>query len=216
MPVRLLIVDDHVLVRQGITRLLADVEDVTVVGEAGDGPEAIALARDLRPDLILMDLLLPTMSGLDATRAIKQEMPDVDVVFLTAADGEDDIFQAVAAGGKGYVVKTTDHAEMVRQIRHAAMGEVAIPPAMVSKLAVSLHRNGGTPPASPGTQREGLSAREREVLTHIAQGLRNKEIAASLSISNNTVRAHVRSIMRKLEVENRAQLAAYAVRQRLV
>ncbi len=210
MRIRLLIVDDHILVRQGIRRLLADVDDIDVVGEAGDGPEAIALARELKPHLILMDLLLPTMSGLDAARSIKQETPDVDVVFLTVSDGDDDIYQAIAAGGKGYIVKSTDHAEMVRQIRQVASGEVAIPPAMVSKLAMTIHRHSEAQLSTLAPQREPLTAREREVLARIAQGLRNKEIA------NNTVRAHVRSLMRKLELENRAQLAAYAVRHKLV
>ncbi len=216
MRIRLLIVDDHILVRQGIRRLLADLDDIDVVGEAGDGPEAITLARELKPNLVLMDLLLPTMSGLDAARSIKQEVPDVDVVFLTVSDEDDDIYQAIAAGGKGYIVKSTDHAEMVRQIRQAALGEIAIPPAMVSKLAMSIHRNSEVRSSTLAPQHEPLTPREREVLTHIAQGLRNKEIAASLSISNNTVRAHVRSLMRKLELENRAQLAAYAVRHKLV
>lgn len=216
MPATLLVVDDHVLVRQGIVRLLSDTEGIDVVGEASDGWEAVNKARDLKPSLILMDLFLPKMSGVEATRVIKREMPTVDIIMLTASDLEEDIYQAVTAGAKGYVVKTTNHADLVRQIRQAAEGEVAMSPSVFGKLAASLsHRsesaaNGETP------LHEHLTERETEVLEQVGHGARNKEIAEALSISNNTVRAHVRSIMRKLEVDNRAQLAAYAVRHGLI
>ena len=215
MAARLLIVDDHVLVREGVVKLLENIEGIEVVGQAGDGLEAISLARTLNPDLVLMDLFLPRMNGIEATRVIKQELPAVDVIILTASDGEDDIYQAVAAGAKGYIVKTTDHAELVRQIRLAASGEVAISQAIMTKLAVGLRRRGAGVTAEPTPSGEGLTEREREVLAWIGHGARNKEIAAALSISNNTVRAHVRSIMHKLDVDNRSQLAAYAVRHEL-
>lgn len=215
MAARLLIVDDHTLVRQGIARLLAEAEGIEVVGEAGDGWEAISKARDLKPDLVLMDVRLPRMSGLDATRIIKQEMPDVDVILLTVSDDGDDIYQAVTAGAKGYVLKTTDHAELIRQIRQAVSGEVTISPAVATKLAASLTRRSQLPAPNGKTSCEHLTNREKEVLVLVGQGARNKEIAIALSISNNTARAHVRSIMRKLDAENRAQLAAYAVRHGL-
>lgn len=216
MVAKLLIVDDHVLVREGIVRLLGETEGIDVVGEASDGWEAVTKARDLQPSLILMDLFLPKMSGIEATRLIKREMPTVDIVVLTASDLEEDIYQAVTAGAKGYVIKTTNHADLVRQIRQALEGEVAMSPAIFAKLASSLsHRNdaaaGGETPLH-----EHLTERETEVLEHVGHGARNKEIAEALSISNNTVRAHVRSIMRKLDVDNRAQLAAYAVRHGLI
>ncbi len=216
MGAKLLVVDDHVLVRQGLVRLLAESEGIEVVGEAGDGWEAINKARDLKPDLILMDLLLPKLSGIEATRAIKREMPSVDVIVLTASELEEDIYQAVTAGAKGYVVKTTNHAELVRQIRQAAEGEVAMSPSVFGKLASSLSHRSEAAAGGEVPLHEHLTERETEVLEQVGHGARNKEIADALSISNNTVRAHVRSIMRKLDVDNRAQLAAYAVRHGLI
>ena len=212
---KLLLVDDHVLVRQGIAKLLAETAGIEVVGEAGNGTDAIARARALKPDLILMDLYLPDMTGIEATRTIKQEMPEMPVLLLTVSDGEDHVYEAVTSGAQGYVVKTTDHGELIRQIRQAASGEVAISPAVVSKLASSLSRRAASK-VGDGEFPEQLTTREKEVLKWISQGARNKEIASVLSISINTVRAHVRSIMHKLEAENRAQLAAYAVRHNLV
>jgi DNA-binding NarL/FixJ family response regulator len=216
MAAKVLLVDDHVLVRQGIRRLLAETEGLEIAGEAGDGLEAVRKARELKPDLILMDLFLPQLGGVEATRIIKREQPEIGVILLTASDAEDDIYQAVTAGAKGYVVKTTDYVELVRQIQQAMAGEVAISAAVMSKLAASLSRRGESGLSGGTASHEHLTDREKEVLVHVGHGARNREIAASLSISNNTVRAHVRSIMHKLDVDNRAQLAAYAVRLGLV
>jgi len=213
---KLLIVDDHTLVREGIARLLADASDFEVVGEAGDGCEAVAKSRTLKPDLVLMDRFLPKMNGLEATRVIKHEMPNVQIVLLTASDEDDDVYEAIAAGARGYVVKTTDHAELIRQIIRVASGETAIPPSIVSKLASSISRRDASTASGGTSSHDQLSIREREVLAWVGQGARNKEIASTLSVSTNTVRAHLRNIMHKLGVENRAQLAAYAVRHRLV
>jgi DNA-binding NarL/FixJ family response regulator len=211
---RLLLVDDHHVVRQGIAKLLSRVEDLKVVGEAGDGAEAIAKARELQPDLVLLDLFLPGMDGIQVTRAITRELPGVGVLVLTASDDDEHVYEAIAAGARGYILKTTDHSELVRQLRKAASGEIALSHEVVGKLAGRLSRRGGSPAPEPGTE-ERLTAREREVLTLVGQGARNKAIAEVLSISANTAREHVRNIMRKLELENRAQLAAYAVRHKL-
>jgi two-component system nitrate/nitrite response regulator NarL len=216
MSIRLLIVDDHALVRQGIARILADTPEIEVVGEAVDGDDAISRARELHPDIILMDLFLPNVDGIEATRAIKHELPNVEVIIVTASDSEDDVLQAVTAGAKGYVVKTTDRDELIHHILQAARGEMAISSAVVGKLAASLSRRGDAPQTPDTPSHQQLTDREREVLAQLGIGARNKEIAATLSISNNTVRAHVRSIMHKLEVDNRAQLAAYAVRHDMV
>ncbi len=211
---RLLLVDDHNVVRQGIAKLLSRVDGMKVIGEAGSAEEAIARARELRPDLVLMDLTLPGTSGLDATRSITHELPGVGVLVLTASDDDDDVYEAIAAGARGYILKTTDHVELIRQIRKAAAGEIALSHEVVGKLAGRLSRRGTSASAEPGAL-ERLTHREKEVLALVGQGARNKVVAEVLSISANTAREHVRNIMRKLELENRAQLAAYAVRHRL-
>jgi DNA-binding NarL/FixJ family response regulator len=211
---RLLLVDDHNLVRQGIARLLSRVEDLKVIGEAGDGVEAMAMARELNPDLVVLDLFLPGMSGLEVTRAITHDLPDIGVLVLTASDDDEDVYEAITAGARGYILKTTDHAELVRQLRKAASGEIALSHEVVGKLAGRLSRRGAAPPSEPGGI-ERLTGREKEVLALVGQGARNKVIAEALSISANTAREHLRNIMRKLELENRAQLAAYAVRHKL-
>jgi two-component system nitrate/nitrite response regulator NarL len=215
MPVKLLLVDDHVLVRQGVARLLSQVDDVQIVGEARDGPEAIEKTRQLEPDLVLMDISLPTMSGLEATRTISEALPQVSVVLLTASEDPGDIYEAMTAGAKGYILKTTDHTELVRQLQQVIGGGMALAPPVVAKLAGGLSQHG---PGAHGERipTERLTVRERDVLALVGRGARNKTIAENLSISSNTVREHVRSIMRKLDVENRAQLAVYAVRHHLV
>jgi DNA-binding NarL/FixJ family response regulator len=211
---RLLLVDDHHVVRQGIAKLLARVEDLKVVGEAADGAEALAKTRELNPDLIVLDIFLPVMDGIQVTRAITSELPGVGVLVLTASDDDEDVYEAIAAGARGYILKTTDHVELVRQLRKAAAGEIALSPEVVGKLAGRLSRRGTAPPVEPGAI-DRLTGREKEVLALVGQGARNKVIAGVLSISANTAREHVRNIMRKLELENRAQLAAYAVRNKL-
>jgi DNA-binding NarL/FixJ family response regulator len=211
---RLLLVDDHNVVRQGIAKLLSRVEWLKVVAEASDGDEALVKAREFQPDLVLMDLFLPGLDGLQATRTIAHELPDVGVLIFTASDDDDDVYEAIAAGARGYILKTTDHVELVRQLRKAASGEIALSHEVVGKLAGRLSRRAGSPTPEPGAI-ERLTDREREVLALVGQGARNKVIAEVLSISANTAREHVRNIMRKLELENRAQLAAYAVRHKL-
>jgi DNA-binding NarL/FixJ family response regulator len=211
---RLLLVDDHHVVRQGIAKLLARVEDLKVVGEAADGAEALAKTRILNPDLVVLDLFLPVMDGIQVTRTITGELPGVGVLVLTASDDDEDVYDAIAAGARGYVLKTTDHVELIRQLRKAAAGEIALSPEVVGKLAGRLSRRGAALPVEPGTI-DRLTEREKEVLALVGQGARNKVIAEVLAISANTAREHVRNIMRKLELENRAQLAAYAVRNNL-
>lgn len=216
MAAKLLIVDDHALVRQGIIRLLRDIDGIEVVGEAADGSDAIAMARDLKPDVILIDLFLPKVSGLEATRIINQEMPDAAIILLSASEQEDDIYQAIVAGARGYVVKTTDQAELARQIKQVLAGDLGISPDLAHKLAVGLSRHRAPIASADPLFVEALTDREREVLTWVGRGARNKEIATALSISNNTARSHIRSIMHKLGMDTRTLLAAYAVRHNLV
>ncbi len=213
---RLLIADDHVVVRQGIAKLLADAGSFDIVGEASDGQEAVEKTRALRPDVVLMDLYMPRLTGLEATRTIKLEMPETVVVLLTMSDSEDSVFAAVAAGASGYVLKTTDQTELLHQIKQAATGEVALSPRITTRLAESISRRAAGSPSRDHLGIELLTAREREVVALVGQGARNKEIATALCISVNTARAHVGNTMQKLGLDSRAQLAVYAVRNQIV
>jgi DNA-binding NarL/FixJ family response regulator len=211
---RLLLVDDHNVVRQGIAKLLLRIDGLKVIGEAAGGAEALTKIRELQPDLVLLDLFLPDVDGLQVIRTITHELPGVGVLVLTASDNDEDVYEAISSGARGYILKTTDHAELIRQVRKAASGEIALSHEVVGKLAGRLSRRASSPTPEPGAV-ERLTDREKEVLGLVGQGARNKAIAEVLAISANTAREHVRNIMRKLELENRAQLAAYAVRHKL-
>src|SRR6516225_3891689 len=142
---RLLLVDDHNVVRQGIAKLLSRIDGLKVIGEAGSGTEAFAKARELQPDLVLMDLFLPDVDGLQVIRSIIHELPGMGVLVLTASDDDEDVYEAISAGARGYILKTTDHAELIRQLRKAASGEIALSHEVVGKLAGRLSRRGSTP-----------------------------------------------------------------------
>lgn len=210
---RVLVVDDHTLVRQGIRKLLEDNPDLNVVGEASTGFEAVDKAKELEVDLVLMDLYMPGLDGVATTRLIKRELPDVDVVILTASDEEEDLFEAIQAGARGYVLKESGSVELINQITQVLSGGVGMASDLTTKLVTGLARRGSESVTSNATEQESLTSREKDVLTLIAQGTSNKEIASNLFISENTVRAHVRALMQKLHMENRTQLAVYGVHQ---
>ncbi|MGD1995877.1 MAG: response regulator transcription factor [Anaerolineae bacterium] len=207
---RILLVDDHILFRKGLARLLDAQPDFEVVGEAADGLEAIERAQALRPDVILMDLKMPVCDGLEATRRIKRELPTVRVVMLSVSEDEQDFFSAIRCGADGYLVKDMQPSGLFQELRGLAEGEPPLSRAMVGKLLQQLAHGGR--PVAPANGSDLLSPRQREVLVLVAEGLPNAEIAAELGIAVNTVRNHVRHILDRLGVRNRVQAAVYAVR----
>jgi two-component system nitrate/nitrite response regulator NarL len=213
-PIRVLLVDDHLLFRKGLARLLDAQLDFEVVGEAADGLEAIEQTRLLRPDLVLMDIRMPNCNGLEATRQIKAHMPEVRVVMLTVSDDEQDLATAVRYGADGYLLKDLLPETLFQQLRGLMAGEAPIARGMTGKLLRQLAQQGQ--PAVQPVAIDVLSARECEVLALIVQGYSNQEIGEDLGIARNTVKNHLRSILAKLGVRNRAQAAAYAVSHGLV
>lgn len=216
-PVRVLVVDDHALFRRGISTVLTNQENISVVGEATNGLEAIEKAEQLVPDVIVMDLNMPQCSGLEATQALQAKMPQINILVLTVSDNEADLFAAIKFGATGYILKNTEPEELVQAIYHIAQGGVIISPVMATKLLTEFRDSTSDTKAEKTTADEAsLSPREDEVLRLVAQGATNKEIADSLFISENTVKTHLRNIMDKLHLANRSQAAAYAVKRGLV
>ena len=216
-PVRVLVVDDHALFRRGIVTVLANQKNISVVGEAVNGLEAIDKAAELVPDVIVMDLNMPQCSGLEATQALQAKMPQVSILVLTVSDNEADLFHAIKFGATGYILKNTEPEELVQAIHHIAQGGVIVSPMMAAKLLTEFRSLGTDAMAKKTAEEEAnLSPREDEVLRLVAQGATNKEIADSLFISENTVKTHLRNIMDKLHLANRSQAAAYAVKRGLV
>jgi DNA-binding NarL/FixJ family response regulator len=207
MAIRVLIADDHSVVRQGLRMFLALDPEIEVVGEAADGNEALRLVRQLKPDVVLMDLLMPQMDGITATQAIRRELPDTDVIALTSVLEDSAVFGAMRAGATGYLLKDTQAAELCRAIKAAAAGQVQLSPSVAARLL----REVGSP-----AQAEPLTEREVEVLRQLAVGKTNKEIAATLFIAEKTARTHVSNILGKLGVSSRTQAALYALRMGLV
>jgi len=215
--VKVLVVDDHTLFRRGSAAVLANQEGLEVVGEALDGLEAIEKAKEIAPDVILMDLNMPRCSGLEAIQALQAEMPQVSILVLTISETEDDLFAAMKFGATGYLLKKAEPEELVHAIINIVQGGVIVSPLMATKLLTEFkYLAAVVEKESIEKANANLSPREREVLQQVAQGGTNKEIADSLFISKNTVRAHMRSIMEKLHMANRSQAAAYAVKKGLV
>jgi two-component system nitrate/nitrite response regulator NarL len=213
MTTRLLVVDDHLLMREGLVRMLNGSTGFEVVGEAGNGFDAVELAHKLRPDVVLMDMYLPGMDGIGATKLIVRDLPDVKVILLTASENDEDILEAIRAGAKGYVLKDDSTATVIQQLRKVATGGVALSEDLAGKLIAELSRRPKaslTPSAGP---MEDLTAREKQVLALVSRGMANKQIAHELTISQNTARAHIRNLMQKIYVDNRTQLAVYGVRE---
>ncbi len=218
-PTKVLLVDDHALFRKGMTAMFACRPSFEVVGEASDGFEALEKARRLRPDLILMDVHMPGCNGMQATKLIKREMPEVKVVMLTVSDEDEYLFEAVKYGAQGYLVKTLDPREMFGLLDDLSRGEAAISRSMAARIIAEFSRRfrrEHKPQISGGASRCPLTHREMEVLIFVTRGATNKEIAGELGITENTVKNHLRNILEKLHLENRVQVAAYALREGLV
>jgi DNA-binding NarL/FixJ family response regulator len=201
--IRIMLVEDHQVVRQGLAALLASAPDLEIVGSVGNGQEGVESYRTLQPDVVLMDLQMPKMNGVDATRKIRQEFPEARVVVLTTYDGDEDIFRALQAGAKGYLLKGMPFDELLKTIRAVHSGKSRIPSPIAEKLADRVS----------GQQ---LTARELSVLERIVAGRANKEIAADLFISEATVKTHVNSLLGKLGVVDRTQAATAALQRGFV
>ncbi len=203
--IRIVVVDDHTLFRRGITALLSRVPGFEVVGEAADGFEGIRTVAAHRPDVVLLDLHMPGLSGIDAMQAILKETPGTHIVMLTVSEEADDLMLALRAGALGYLLKNIESDFLVDSVRRAADGETVMSPEMTTRLMREV-RAGGTTAAPPA-----LSPREREILGHLARGASNKEIARDLDVAESTVKIHVQHILRKLELSSRVQAAVWAV-----
>jgi DNA-binding NarL/FixJ family response regulator len=214
-PIRVLIVDDHALFRRGLEIVLAGEPDVELVGQAGDGDEAVRKATELVPDVVLLDVRMPKSGGIEACAAIKSAVPSAKVIMLTSSDEEADLYGAIRAGANGYLLKEISIDEVATGIRAVYEGESLISPGMASKLlsefAVMIKKSDGRPAVPPPR----LTDRELQVLKLVARGLNNREIARNLYISENTVKNHVRNILDKLQLHSRMEAVFYAMREKL-
>lgn len=206
MPIRVLIADDHGVVRHGLKMYMADDPDFAVVGEARNGREAVAMALDLKPDVVLMDLLMPELDGIAATNEIRRSLPDTEVIAMTSVLEDGSVAGAVRAGAIGYLLKDTQEEDLLRAIKAAASGQVQISPEAATRLVKDVR--------AP-EPREPLTERETQVLQLVAQGKANKEIARLLDIGENTVKTHVRRILVKLDMQSRTQAAIFALQMGL-
>ncbi len=210
---RVLLADDHALFRAGIASLL-QAWGLEVVGQAGNGLEALEQARRLRPDLILMDITMPGCNGLEATRLIKAELPEVKIVMVTVSDDDEDLFEAIKSGAEGYLLKDMSEEELSATLTGIAAGEAPLSRGMAAKILEEFARVSREGPAKDAGS--DLTQREREVLQLVAGGATNREIAARLYVSENTVSFHMKNILAKLHLKNRTQAVAYAIRTGLV
>ncbi len=207
--IRVLLVDDHAVVRSGLRTFFDLLDDIEVVGEAGDGAQAVVQARALRPDVVLMDMLMPVMDGVAATREIKAELPETEIIAVTSFIEEEKVTAALEAGATGYLLKDAEADEVARAVRAAHAGEVHLDPAVARLLAQRMRERKSAPEPEP------LTERERDVLRLVGQGMSNKEIAAALFITERTARTYVSNILGKLGLASRTQAALYAVERKL-
>lgn len=211
--IRILLADDHTLVRSGIRSLLEDEPGLSVVGEAEDGRAAVSLASQLKPDVVLMDIAMPLLNGLEATRQIKTQCPGIKVLILSMHDNEEYIRQVLEAGAMGYILKDAAARELISAIQLVHRGEAVLSPAVTRLVIEDYLRWGG---ARPQAEIDSLSPREREVLQLIAEGHTNKQIAEILSISIKTVQAHRNNLMQKLDLHDRGELIKYAIQKKII
>lgn len=207
MAIRLVIVDDHTVVRQGLKMFLSLDPELEVVGEAGNGQEAIDVVSEMQPDVVLMDLLMPVMDGIEATKAIRSQFPEVEVLALTSVLEDKSVVGAVKAGAIGYMLKDTEAEELCRAIKAAAQGQVQLSPEASTRLMRELRA-----PQNP----DSLTEREHEVLILLANGLSNRDISEKLCIAEKTVKTHVSNVLAKLSVKSRTQAALHAWQTGLV
>jgi DNA-binding NarL/FixJ family response regulator len=210
-----MLVDDHQLFREGLANILNNQRDFEVVAEAGDGLEAQIKARRLKPDLILMDVIMPGCDGLEATQRIKQELPNTTIVMLTIREEDENLFQAIRNGAQGYLIKTIRSKEMLEMLRGAIRGEAAITPVLGGRLLQEFRRISQRASQEP-QEVEVLTQREQEILSLVAAGNTNTEIAAKLQVSIHTVKTHMRKILAKLHREHRYEAASFALRAGLI
>jgi len=214
MVIKVLIADDHALLREGLAKILSLDEKLEIIAEASRGEEAVTLARKLRPDVILMDINMPGVNGIEATKIIKKEMPQIGIIALTIHDDEEYIFELVRAGASGYVLKDIQPERLIAAIKDVADGKSVIHPNITAKLLGEFNRLSERKLNS--TRYEELTNRELDVLQLMAKGMANKDIAQSLFISEKTVKNHITNIFRKLNVEDRTQAVLYAIKHKMV
>ncbi len=212
--IRVLLVDDHTLFRQGIRTLLSQEADIDVVGEAGNGAEAVERAAELRPEVVVMDISMPGMSCFEATRQIRRARPDTKVMFLTMYDDEDYLVEAMEVGASGYLLKDSPASQLASAVRDVQKGGSFLSPRMLSQLVDDFRSRVKSDTRTPRFQT--LTAREREVLKLLAEGQSVKEIAGDLNLSVKTVEAHKFNLMRKLDIHNKAQLVQYAIQKKII
>ncbi|KRC68234.1 Transcriptional regulatory protein DegU [compost metagenome] len=216
MPIRILLVDDHTLFRSGVRLLLQRQPDFEVVAEAGDGVEGLKRAKELKPDVVLLDLNLPGLSGLETLQLLTQDLPSCAVIILTVSEEADELGQALRDGARGYLVKNIDADALVSAIRRAAGGEAVIADSMTAKLVEQFRGQANQAPQPPGSaERHRLTARETQIVQWLARGASNKVIARELDVSESTVKIHVQNVLKKLNLTSRVQVAVYAVERGL-
>jgi two-component system NarL family response regulator len=215
-PIRVLVVDDHALFRRGLQMVLEQEEDIEVVGEAGDGAEAVERAADAVPDIVLMDVRMPKRGGIDACTAIKDAVPSAKIIMLTISDEEADLYDAIKAGASGYLLKEISIEEVAAAIRAVNEGQSLISPSMASKLLTEFASMIKRTDDRQQVPTPRLTEREMEVLKLVAKGLNNRDIAKQLFISENTVKNHIRNILEKLQLHSRMEAVVYAVREKLL
>ncbi len=203
--IRVLLVDDHALFRSGVKSLLQRQSDFEVVGEAPDSLEGVKRAATLKPDVVLLDLHMPGISGKDAVKLFLEAVPQTNVVMLTVSENADDLLESLRAGASGYLLKNIETETLLDSLRRAADGDSVVSAQMTGKLVRGLQAE------TPAAEKLGLSPREREILTHLAKGASNKEIARTLALAESTVKIHVQHILRKLDLSSRVQAAVYAI-----
>lgn len=214
MSITVLLADDHAVVRDGLRRVLAEASDISVVGEAENGHEAVRQAELLEPQVVLMDIAMPALNGIDATRQIKARRPSTAVVYLTMHESEEYFLEALRCGAEGYVPKSAPSAEVIEAVQCAARGDVYLHPSVTRFLLQSVLRSGS--PGEPQDPYQSLTVREREVLLLVANGMTTQEIADRLGLSPNTVHRYRTSLMQKLQLHNRLDLLRYCIRRGLI